>query len=160
MLGNMFQQAQAGFGGQMQGAMDRMWEVNQHNASRSSGGGGGGQPGYSQPGTPGVGGGVGGHLTPGFGTPGQPGNSKLHPQLWQSKLDSAVSRDRANDFIYKARQPEFQGPLAAMFGYGFSGGYPGGGGLPTQFTTNYGAQGSVTNPTQQPQQPSFSPYFR
>ena len=147
MLGNMFQQAHAGFGGQMQGAMDRMWEVNQHNASQS-------RPA------------MGGQQQASFGD--RPSSiAGMSPDsyapLRQARMDadasSIRSRGAANDFIWKARQPEFQGPLAAMFGYGFAGGYPGGG-LPTQFTTNYGAQGSVTNPTQQPQQPSFSPFFR
>lgn len=142
MLGNMFQQAHAGFGGQMQGAMDRMWDINKHNASQSGGGGGAQQrqtgPGYTLP--------------AGFGTPNPLVQAKM-----EADANSIRSRAATNDFIYRARQPEFKGPLAAMFGYGFSGGYPGGGGLPTQFTTNYGSQGSVTNPTQQS---SFSQYYQ
>jgi hypothetical protein len=146
----MFQQAHQGFAGQMQGAMDRMWDINQHNASQGGRGGGapGGQGGYSQPGTPGAGGGNGGHLTPGFGTPGQPSNSRVHPAIWQSQVNAAASRPAANEFIWKARQPEFQGPLQAMFGFGGfgMGGQNPFGQLPTQFNTNYGAFGNVTNP--------------
>jgi hypothetical protein len=154
MLANMFGNAHAGFGGQMQGAMDRMWDVNQSNqaqAGRRGGPGGGGQGGYSQPGTPGVGGGNGGHLTPGFGTPGQPANSRVHPQLWQAKLDGAAGRENATNFMWKARQPEMQGPLQAMFGLGGfgMGGQSPIGSLPTQFNTNYGAFGNVSNPNPQ-----------
>lgn len=133
MLGNMFQQAQQGFAGQMQGAMDRMWDINQHNASQA---GRGGAPAQRQTG-------AGYTLPEGFGTP--------NP-LVQAKMDAAAqsirSRGAANDFIWKARQPEFQGPLQAMFGFGGfgMGGQSPFGSLPTQFNTNYGAFGNVTNP--------------
>ncbi len=144
MLGNMFAQAHAGFGNQMQGAMDRMWDINQHNASRS--GGGGFAPQRQT--------GAGYTLPEGFGTPNPLVQAKM-----EADANSIRSRAAANDFIWKARQPEFQGPLQAMFGFGGfgMGGQSPFGSLPTQFNTNYGAQGSVTNPTQQP---SFSPYFR
>jgi hypothetical protein len=124
----------------MQGAMDRMWDINQHNASQAGRGGGGGQA-------------FGGGQMSG----GRPSSiagmaPDSYAPLRQAKMDadaqSIRSRGAANDFIWKARQPEFQGPLQAMFGFGGWGmnGQSPFGSLPTQFNTNYGAFGNVTNP--------------
>lgn len=136
MLGNMFAQAHSGFGGQMQGAMDRMWDINQHNASRARPAGGGQQQ-ASFGGRPSS---IAGMAPDSF--------APLRQARMEADANSIRSRGAANDFIWKARQPEFQGPLQAMFGLGgFGAGRGPFGMLPTQFNTNYGASGSVSNPT-------------
>lgn len=146
MLGTLFDAGHAGFGGQISGAMDRMWDINQHNASRGGGGGRQAAPSIGVPTTLGGNGRGTSQADVGLGMV-----NNLAQARNQSQANSIRSQGSANDFIWKARQPEFQGPLQAMFGFGGwgMGGQSPFGAMPTQFNTNYGASGSVSNPNPQ-----------
>lgn len=140
-----------GFGQGIQGGVDQMWRVNQANQQRSAMGGGRPQqqPAWQPP---------------------QPGSR----EYWDYQRDRNAQQEIDNNFQRTQRQLDrdsgyqnqrqentdsaFQannnrafGFLGSMFGQGSP--YGGGAGpqpLPTQFNTNYGAYGSVSNPQQVP----------
>lgn len=163
MLGTLFDAGHAGFGDQINGAMNQMWNVNRANqdasvAMSAIGARGGGmpqapaQPSNTQIGAPGV-----DHTI----SPGGQFGRNLSMQRAQASSDANIRSNNSYrgmiDFMQKARQPEYQPFLSSLFGFGGGLGSQGATGiLPTQFTTNYGASGSVTNPTTQPPQTPYS----